>query len=99
MPPIAGHFRKGALEVHGKVIITLVKEKVFNDYIIRKLQLHETRTRMSVAPDTITVTQFQHLSWMEDEIPDNTSSILEIANLIQKVQMGTGDKPIVIMCR
>ena len=76
---------EGALEVHGKVIVTLVEKKMFNDHIIRKLQLHKTRTRMSVAPDTITVTQFQYLSWMEDEIPDNTSSILEIANLIQKV--------------
>ena len=90
---------EGATEAHGRLTVTLAEKKVFNDYIIRRLQLHDTHTRMSVAPDTITVTQFQYLSWMEDEIPDNTSSILEMSNLIQKAQMGTGNKPIVVMCK
>ena len=90
---------EGATEAYGRLTVTLAKKKVFNGCMIRKLQLHETHTRTSVAPDTITVTQFQYLSWMEDEIPDSTSSILEIANLIQKVQMGTGNKPIVVMCK
>ena len=86
-------------EAHGRLPITLAEKKVLNDYIIRRLPLHNTHIRTSVAPDTITVTQFQYLSWMEDEIPDNTSIILDVANLIQKVQMGTGNKPIVVMCK
>ena len=90
---------EGATEAHGRLTVTLAEKKVFSDYIIRRLLLHDTHTRTSVVPDTITVTQFQYLSWMEDEIPDNTSSILEIANLIQKVQMGTGNKPIVVVCK
>ena len=90
---------EGATEAHGRLTVTLAEKKVFDDYIIRRLHLHDTHTRTSVVPDTITITQFQYLSWMEDEIPDNTSSILEIANLIQKVQMGTGNKPIVVMCK
>ena len=90
---------EGATEAYGRLTVTLAEKKVFNGYMIRKLQLHGIHIRTSVAPDTITVTQFQYLSWMEDEIPDSTSSILEIANLIQKVQMGTGNKPIVVMCK
>ena len=90
---------KGATEAYGRLTVTLAEKKAFNGYMIRKLQLLETHTRTSVAPDINTVTQFQYLSWMEDEIPDSTSSILEIANLIQKVQMGTGNKPIVVMCK
>ena len=46
-----------------------------------------------------TVTQFQYLKWPEDGVPQSTTGVLEVANLVQKVQMGSGNKPIVVMCK
>ena len=36
----------------------------------------------------------QYLRWMEDSVPMITSPVLEISILVQKVQMGSGNKPI-----
>ncbi len=43
--------------------------------------------------------QFQYLKWQEDAIPSSTSAVLEIANLVQKVQISTGNRLIVVMCK
>ena len=54
---------------------------------------------MSVMPTGYSVTQFQYLRWPEESAPNTTSTILEIANLVQKVQMSTGNKAIIVMCK
>ena len=90
---------KGSSETYGKLTVTLVEQQLCNDYIIRRMEISENQTRMSVTPSACTVTQFQYLTWTEGDIPQDTSGILDIANLIQKVQMGTGNKPMVVMCK
>ncbi len=66
---------------------------------MRKFEIVEKQSRMSVTPTGTSITQFQYLRWQENAVPNSTSAILEIANLVQKVQMSTGNKPIVVMCK
>ena len=74
------------------------------DYVVRKMEMSETRARVSIgsakqSQSVFTVTQFQYLSWPEEGVPQTTTGVLEVANLVQKVQMGTGNKAIVVMCK
>ncbi len=73
---------KGSCEMYGKYIVTLASQKSTNDYIVRKMDISESQSRMSVG---FSVT----LRWMEDSVPMITTPVLEIANLVQKVQMGS----------
>ncbi len=62
------------------------------------MDISEPQSR-SVSQSKFSVTHIQYLKWMEDSVPIITSPVLEIANLVQKVQMGSGNKPIVVMCK
>ncbi len=90
---------KGSCETYGKYTVTLTSQKNTNDYIVRKMDISESQSGMSVAQSGFSVTHIQYLRWMEDSVPMITSHVLEIANLVQKVQMGSGNKPIVVMCK
>ena len=70
------------------------------------MEISDNRARVSVIgagkPEGqrgFTVTQFQYLKWPEDGMPQTTTGVLEVANLVQKVQMGSGNKAIVVMCK
>ena len=54
---------------------------------------------MAVTRSGFTVTQFHYLKWPEDSVPQTTTGVLEVANLVQKVQMATRNKAIVVMCK
>ncbi len=90
---------KGMMEDYGKLSVKFKDQKVFSDYIMRKFEIIENQPHMSVTSTGTTITQFHYLRWQEDAAPNSTSAILEIANLVQKVQMSTGNKPIVVMCK
>ena len=90
---------KGSTETYGKLTVTLTDQKAFSEYVMRKLEITEHQPRISVMPTGYSVTQFQYLSWPEESAPNTTSTILEIANLVQKVQMSTGNKTIIVMCK
>ena len=91
---------RGSSETYGKYTVTLNKQEACSDYVIRKMEIAETRMSVSPAgPAGITITQFQYMKWPEDGVPQSTTGILEVANLVQKVQMGSGNKPIAVMCK
>ena len=90
---------KGSSETYGKLTVTLTDQKDFTEYFMRKLEITEHQPRMSVTSTGFSVTQFQYLSWPEESVPNTTSTILEIANMVQKVQMNTGNKSIIVMCK
>ena len=90
---------QGRSETYGKYIVTLNKQEVCDDYVIRKLEIMENQTRMSVSTSGFTITQFQYMKWPEDGVPQSTTGILEVAHLVQKVQMGSGNKAIAVMCK
>ena len=93
---------RGSSETYGKYTVTLNKQEACSDYVIRKMEIMENQTQMSVSPSgpaTVAITQFQYMKWPEDGVPKSTTGILEVANLVQKVQMGSGNKPIAVMCK
>ncbi len=90
---------KGVIQEYGKLAVTFKDQNAFSEYVARKFEIVENQTRMSVAPTGTSITQFQYLRWQENSVPNSTTAILEIANLVQKVQMSTGNKPIVVMCK
>ncbi len=91
---------KGSPETYGKYTVELTAQKNTSDYIIRKMYiLSESLSRMSVPQNGLSVTHIQYLKWMEDSVPTITSPVLEISNLIQSIQMGSGNRPIVVMCK
>ena len=63
------------------------------------MDICENQSRISVSQTGFTITQIQYLKWPEDSVPQTTAAVLEIANLVQKVQMGSGNKAIVVMCK
>ena len=89
----------GSSETYGKYSVTLSKQDVYGDYAIRKLDIAESQSRMSVSNAGCTVSQFHYTRWPEDGVPQSTIGVLEVANLVQKVQMSTGNKAIVVMCK
>ena len=90
---------RGTSETYGKYLVTFKKQEVCGDYVIRKMEIMENQTRMSVSTSGFAITQFQYMKWPEDGVPQSTTGILEVANLVQKVQMGTGNKAIAVMCK
>ncbi len=90
---------RGSNEVYGKYTVTLTSQEICNDFIVRKMEITEGQLRMSISQTGFTVTQFQYLKWPEDGVPQTTTGVLEVANLVQKVQMGSGNKAIVVMCK
>ena len=91
--------RNGCCETFGKYIVTLTSEEEEEDYIIRKIDILEKQSKTSISQSGFTVTQIQYEKWPEDNVPETTMTVLEIANFVQKVQMGSGNKPIVVMCK
>ncbi len=61
---------KGSCETYGK---TLTTQKNTNDYIIRKMDISESQSGMSVSQSGFSVTHIQYLRWMEDSVPMITS--------------------------
>ena len=88
---------RGSSETYGKIIVTLTSQDIYDDYVIRKMEV--ATESQSSGQTGFTVTQFQYLKWPEDGVPRSTTGVLEVANLVQKVQMGSGNKPIVVMCK
>ena len=69
---------------------------VNGDITIRKMEIVESQAKK---PTGFTVTQFHYTKWPEEGVPQSTTGVLEIDDLIQKVQMSTGNKAIVVMCK
>ena len=79
--------------------MTTTSQENRNDYIVRKMDISDSQATMSPGDNGFTVTQFQYVRWPEDGVPQSTTAVLEMANLVQKVQMGSGNKAIVVMCK
>jgi len=86
--------------LYDNISVTLSGHEIFPDYIVRKFFViksgSETNSTSSLG---FSVTQIQHLKWPEDNVPKVTASVLEIANLVQKIQISSGNKAITIMCK
>ena len=48
---------------------------------------------------SLPVKQFQFMSWPEEGVPEASSGLIYLIGQVQKWQMNSGNKPIVVHCR
>ncbi len=90
---------EGSRETYGKYTVILTSQTNSNDYIVRKMDIAESQSMAFTSSTGFSVTHIQYLKWTKDSVPTITSPVLEIANMVQNIQIGSGNKPIVVMCK
>ena len=93
---------EGVTKSYGQITVKLLLEEKYGDCDMRKFEVNEDKAshRGVVGVKTaFTVTQFHFLSWPEHEAPPITSSLIELINNVNKVQMGSGNRPMIVMCK
>ena len=87
---------------YGKVMVKKVSQESRGNFVVRKFEIDEKKQATSSLLDVKTsfnVTQFQFLVWPECETPPITSALLELVDNVNKVQMGSGNRPMIVMCK
>ena len=90
---------QGSTETYGDFSVTQETFDAYGDYVIRKLGVSMTSSEASPSEPPTTVTQFHFTHWTEKDHPQNCTSILDVIQEVNSVQMATGNKPIVVMCK
>ena len=83
-------------------MVTLLTEERYGYCDLRKFEINEDKTShpgVEGVKTDFTVTQFHFLEWPEHETPPITSSLIELMGNVNKVQMGAGNKPMIVMCK
>ena len=92
--------REGRTEEYGDCIVTHQSFEVHGDYIIRKLEVSKHYTHgATVTAESLKVTLFHFTQWKEKEHLRNNSSLLSLIEDVNRVQMNTNNKPIMVMCK
>ena len=87
---------------YGQITVKLLQEEAYGDYNLRKFEVNEEKSPNSTVvgvKTSFTVTQFHFMVWPERETPPITSSLIELVDNVNKVQMGSGNRPITVMCK
>ena len=87
---------------YGHITVKLLAEENYGDYELRKFEINEDRTAhpgVQGVETSFTVTQLHFKVWPEHETPPITSSLIQLVENVNKVQMGAGNKPTIIMCK
>lgn len=79
--------------LYGVILVELVEEGSFGDYISRKFKLTHTE-----AKESRTVTQFQYIDWPDTGLPESGVGIVDLIGQVQKWQQQSGNTIIVIHC-
>jgi len=88
---------KKSPEEFGQFTVTITSQDIQNGYILRKMDVVETVDENKT--NKFSVIHVQYLQWSEGGVPNTTATALEISDLVQKIQMSTGNKPVVVMCK
>ena len=86
----------------GKVMVKKITEENRGDFVVRRFEVDEKKQQTSSLLNVKTsfiVTQFQFFMWPEHETPPITSSLIELIDKVNKVQMGSGNRPMIVMCK
>ena len=89
-------------ETFGKVTVKKVAQQTHSDYVLRKFEIDEQKDQASSLlsiKTSFTVSLFQFKEWPEHKCPQEAAPIIDLINCVIKVQMTTGNKPIVVMCK
>ena len=90
--------------IYGKVTVKKVSQENFGDFIVRKFEIDErkqdtTCTSLDHLKTSFIITQIQFTVWPEYGTHPSTSSLIELVNRVNKVQMVTGNRPMIVMCK
>lgn len=90
--------------IYGKLTVKKLSQENFGDFILRKFEIDErkqdtTCTSQDRLKTSFTITQIQFTVWPEYGTHPSTSSLVELVNRVNKVQMGTGNRPMIVMCK
>ena len=87
-------------QTFGKLMVKKLSHEKHGDVIVRRFEIDETKQPSLAGLKTaFTVTQFQFLVWKEDETPPITSHLIDMVDNVNKVQMGSGNRPMIVMCK
>ena len=91
---------EGVLETYGKVSVKQTLQENRRDFIVRKFEVEEKRQMSYLASvkTGFTVVQLQLMVWPKHESPPNVSPHIELMEHVNKVQMGSGNHPMIVMC-
>ena len=91
---------EGEPQMFGKVMVTKLSHEKRGDVVVRRFEIDEKKQSSLLDLKTaFIVTQFQFLVWKEDESPPIASHLVEMVDNVNKVQMGSGNRPMVVMCK
>lgn len=79
--------------LYGVILVELIEETSFGDYVSRKFKLTHTEEK-----DSRTVSQFQYSDWPDTGVPDSGVGIVDLIGQVQKWQQQSGNTIIVIHC-
>ena len=83
---------KDEVQTHGKLEVQLLDEHDQGDYIQRKMELRKGSSNLFL-------TQFQLFKWSESQSLQDSHPLLEVCQLVARIQMTTGNKPITVICK
>ncbi|XP_065197878.1 mucin-3B-like isoform X2 [Sycon ciliatum] len=77
----------------GKYLVKLETEHVAADIVLRTFSVTNT-----VESQSRTVHHFQYMGWPERGVPESGAGILDLIGQVQRRQMNSGNKPVVVHC-
>ena len=80
------------------LLVTQQSFQSCGEYDVRKLGVSLAQPDHPAEPPSV-VTQFHFTRWTEKELPQNTTPLLEVIQEVNSIQMASGNKPIVVMCK
>ena len=93
---------EGVTKTYGQITVKLLSEEKYGDYDLRRFEINEDKAShpgVVGVKTAFTVTQFQFLVWPEHETPPITSSLIELVDNVNKVPIGSENRPIIVMCK
>ena len=90
--------------IYGKVTVKKISQENFEDLILRKFEIDERKQDTTYTPlghlkTSFIITQIQFTVWPENGTHPSTSSLVELVNRVNKVQMATGNRAMIVMCK
>ena len=72
----------------------VLSKKAMADYEVRQVELSHDNS-----PDKMEVSVFHYLSWNKDGTLEGKPTLLELIEQVNKKQMGSGNRPITVVCK
>ena len=88
--------------MYGRVTVKKISQENCGDFIVRKFEVDERKQdtkSLDYVKTSFIITQIQFTVWPEYGTHPTTSSIIELVDSVNKVQMATGNRPMIVMCK